>query len=144
MEIKAIDNLLIDINSYRDSRGILSIARTKGDERIPFEVGRVFWITHVPTEAMRGKHAHKWCCEVVIAVHGGFKVRVSDGAGDTQIYELDSPTQGVLIPPAVWCELYDFTSDAVCLCLASGDYDKEGYMDEFDDFLSYVNSQKRP
>lgn len=142
MDIKPIDNLLIKINSYTDARGVLTLARTSDDENVPFEAKRVFWITDVPAGATRGKHAHKWCSEIVVAVHGSFKVRVCDGVGSEFTYALNSPSVGLLIPPSVWCELYDFTHDAVCLCLASGEYDKEGYLDEYSDFLSYIESQK--
>ena len=49
-------------------------------------------------------------------------------SGRPSILDFGSPDKGLLIPPMVWCELSDFAPGTVCLCLASGDYDKEGYL----------------
>ena len=36
----------------------------------------------------------------------------------------------------VWCELFDFTPGAVCLCMASGGYDKDGYLETREEWLA--------
>ena len=83
-------------------------------------------------------HAHKYCWEALVAVHGTFKVKVDFGNGRIETFAMDTPDKGLLIPPFVWCQLFDFTDDAVCLCLASGNYDKEGYISDYDTFLKEV------
>lgn len=141
MDIQNIDeDLLIDIDNYTDSRGNLSVLSLNNAASLPFKVDRVFWLTNVPVTAQRGKHAHRTCWEILLPVHGEFKVKVDDGKGHNCIFKLDNPNKGLLIPPLVWCELYDFAYDAVCLCLASGDYDKEGYVSDFSQFLNIVNN----
>ena len=122
------DNYSFDWQTFTDERGTLSVSNLSDGEALPFEVGRVFWITNVPEGQKRGNHAHRTCHEALVCLQGSFKVKVDNGNGVSFVQILDSPQKGLYIPPMVWCELYDFTPDAVCLCLASGPYDKEGYL----------------
>ena len=122
------DNYSFDWQTFADERGTLSVSNLSDGEALPFEVGRVFWITNVPEGQKRGTHAHRSCHEALVCLQGSFKVKVDNGCGVSFVQTLDSPQKGLYIPPMVWCELYDFTPDAVCLCLASGPYDKEGYL----------------
>ena len=132
------EHILLKFDSHTDSRGTLTVASLSDRSKLPFEVNRIFWITGVPDQAHRGKHAHRFCWETLIPVHGQFKVRVDDGKGICEVFALDHPEKGLVIPPMVWCELFDFSDDAVCLCLASGNYDKEGYISDYSEFLNAV------
>lgn len=132
------DKLKVDFDVFRDERGTLSVAQSSGKNKLPFAVQRVFWITEVPVNGHRGKHAHQSCWEVLVAVHGEFKVRITDGKERNEVFLLNNSHEGLLIPPMMWCELYDFTSDAVCLCMASGNYDKDGYVSDYQEFLNLV------
>lgn len=124
-------------DTFTDERGTLTICLSKNQEKLPFQIGRVFWITDVPKHAVRGCHAHRKCYEALVAVHGSFKVRLDDGMHQAQEVVLDQKDKGLLIPPMLWCEIYDFSDDAVCLCIASGDYDKEGYVNNYEEFKQY-------
>lgn len=132
------DDLIFTFKAFSDERGDLTIADANPNGNFPFEIRRVFWISGVPKGQTRGTHAHQWCSEALAAVHGRFKVKVDTGQGEPFVVELSSPGQGLLIPPLVWCELFDFSSDAVCLCLASGGYDEEGYLKDYDAFVRFV------
>ncbi len=44
---------------------------------------------------------------------------------------------------AVWREISNFSSGAVCLVLASMEYDEADYIRDYDDFLSYVGAGPR-
>lgn len=133
------EELLLNLPSHSDSRGALTVMSLNDSGCLPFSVDRVFWITDVPEHEQRGQHAHRYCWEVLVPVHGQFNVRVDDGKGHTMDFTMNSPQSGLLIPPMVWCELYDFTPGTVCLCLASGDYDKEGYISDYAHFLKTMN-----
>ena len=122
------NQLTITFPSYPDERGTLTVAGLNRSGILPFKVERVFWITGVPDHAIRGCHAHRRCHEALICLHGSVKVKVDNGCGQSFTTTLSSPDKGLLIPPMVWCELSDFAPGTVCLCLASGDYDKEGYL----------------
>lgn len=133
----------LDIATFTDERGTLRVIDfNRGDtHRLPFNVGRVFWIDHVPEGAVRGAHAHQSCWEALVAVKGQFSVRVEDGHGTSTTFRLDNPSEALIIPPLVWCELSNFSQNAVCLCLASGSYDPDGYLCDRDEFADFVNTE---
>ncbi len=129
-------DIIIDFPKFKDERGELAVADLEHD--IPFDVKRSFWIYNVKQNQIRGKHAHRTCSEVLVALHGSFKVKVSYNGLDFTEYILDEPTKGLLIEPMVWCELYDFTNEAVCLCLASEKYDSSKYVHSLEEFSQEV------
>ena len=128
------DNLLLRLPSFPDGRGLLTLCTLGQGGGLPFDVQRLFWITNVPPGAQRGSHSHRTCWELLVAVSGSFRVKVDNGSLPPVTFTLSSETEGLLIPPLYWCELSAFTADAVCLCLASGNYDREGYINDYETF----------
>jgi hypothetical protein len=108
----------VELPSNVDARGVLT--SIEGGQDVPFEIKRVFYMHHIVTD--RGGHAHTDTEQVVTAAAGSFKMDLSDGV-NTQTYVLDDPARGVYTPPMVFIRLYDFSSGAVCLVLASTHYD---------------------
>ena len=122
---------LIDLPVHSDERGCLSLAEARRE--IPFAVERVFWIYDVPQGAERGAHSHCECAEVVVPVCGAFDMTVDDGTERTTVH-LDSPCQGILIPPGLWCQLSGFAPDTVCVVMASHPYSAEGYTHDYAEY----------
>ena len=74
---------------------------------------------------------------ILSGVHAFYRFLELEGEVPTDPTELlDSPQRGVIIPPMVWCRLHNFAPDTVCLTLASGDYDAQGYINDFNIFKS--------
>ncbi len=113
------------------NNGTLTYIEERSD--IPFKVKRIFWLTGIPENCIRGKHAHMTGYEVIVAVSGSFSVRVNDGKR-VELFLLASPSSGLLIAPQVWIELFNFTSDSICLVLASGSYNENDYIRDYDEF----------
>lgn len=132
-EHKSLENLEIHLRSCLDSRGRLTFAEENWD--IPFPLKRVFWITDVPRGAARGGHAHRTCKEVLCCVRGSLTLRVDNGR-ERRVFCLDSPDRAVLIPEGVWCSLEGFTQDAVVVVGASEAYSAEGYVRDYQEFVS--------
>ncbi len=128
------DNRTLLLPTHTDRRGNLTCIEALKD--VPFDVKRVFWIYGIPEGEKRGEHAHRTCAELLIAVSGSLKVSLSDDGKHFTEYVLNTPNQSLLIPPMVWCRLYDFSADCVCLCLASEAYNKEGYINNQDEFIA--------
>lgn len=139
-EISPYRRLLFAFDAFPEGRGTLHVTETDGG-RLPFSVRRVFWINGVPAGERRGMHAHRTCWEALAAVSGSFTVRIDDGLHPAEEVRLDSAGKGLLIPPMVWCELYGFSADAVCLCFASGEYTPEGYINDYTDFRKSVRRE---
>ncbi len=137
------DNLLFPLPSFPDERGLLTLCTLGQGGGLPFAVERLFWITDVPSQARRGSHSHRTCWELLVPVKGTFRVRVDNGSLPPVTFTLTDPSVGLLIPPLYWCELSDFSADAVCLCLASGSYDPEGYINDYDTFRQIAREENR-
>lgn len=126
----------VELPTFTDDRGALTLVdRQTAEAQLPFIPRRAFWIHHTPHNATRGEHAHRTCWELVVAVSGMFHLTLTDGQ-TTKDFVLDTPNKGVLIPPMVWCRLWGFAPDTVCLTLASEDYDAEGYINDYKTFIS--------
>ena len=121
---------LIDIPKIHDVRGNLSVI--EGD-CIPFEMKRVYYLYDVPSDAYRGGHAHIDQSELLVALSGSFEVVVDDGSSKQNI-TLNKPNKGLLIPTGIWRELENFSSGAVCLVVASGEFDESDYIRDYEAF----------
>lgn len=113
---------MVRLQTIRDQRGCLTIA-----EKLPFNVKRVYWLHHLT--GPRGGHAHRKLDRLLIAAAGSF-LAVLNGAP----YRLWTPEEAVRIPPLTWLDLRDFSSDAVCMILASDEYDEGDYIRDYVDF----------
>ena len=65
---------LLQFKDFSDGRGHLTPIESASD--IPFEVRRVYYITGVPGNVVRGCHAHKGLHQVLICMNGSVKVRL--------------------------------------------------------------------
>lgn len=127
---------LIHIPKVHDVRGNLAVI--EGD-CIPFEIKRVYYLFDVPSDAYRGGHAHEKQQSLILALSGSFEVMVNDGK-KTERYMLNKPNIGLYIPTHVWREIENFSSGAVCLVLASTEYDESEYIRDYKAFLSSKQS----
>ena len=124
------------IPSFSDMRG--GLIATEFDSDLPFIPRRCFFVHSVPSNKVRGEHAHIECSQFLIAVHGKLSVVVDDSINRQEIF-LDRPNIGLLIPPGVWGTQYKFSSDAVLCVYASHAYNNNDYIREYEEFLKYKN-----
>jgi dTDP-4-dehydrorhamnose 3,5-epimerase-like enzyme len=124
------DTSLIEIPKVHDERGSLAVIEK---DVIPFNIKRVYYLYDVPSDSYRGGHAHLEQQSVIIALSGSFEVILDDGESRKRIM-LNKPTQGLFIPTNIWREIDNFSSGAVCLVLASTEYNENEYLRDYDDF----------
>ena len=122
-----------------DERGNLVVV--EGNEDIPFDIARVFYLYGTDGTMVRGKHANRNSQFVLINVAGSSKVKVDDGLGHVQVVNLDKPRMGLYLPPMVWKEMYDFSEDSVILALSDQHYDGTEYIRDYDQFRREVKKQ---
>ncbi len=122
-----------------DERGNLVVV--EGNEDIPFDIARVFYLYGTDGTMVRGKHANRNSQFVLINVAGSSKVKVDDGLGHVQVVNLDKPRMGLYLPPMVWKEMYDFSEDSVILVLSDQHYDGTEYIRDYDQFRREVKKQ---
>ncbi len=129
---------LIDLPKITDPRGNLTFAESRS--MVPFEIKRAYWVYDVPGGESRGGHAHKQLRQLVVALSGSFHVTLDNGR-ERETILLNHPWQGLLIETNTWRTLDDFSSGAVCMVLASEHYDAADYIEDYDEFLAYVNQK---
>ena len=126
---------VLEFNDLGDERGKLVVI--EGNQSIPFEIKRVFYIYDSDSDVVRGQHANRESEFVLINVSGSSKVYIDDGM-ENMVVELNRPMMGVYIPKMVWKDMYDFSEDSVLLVLANTHYDGQEYIRDYDEYISIV------
>jgi UDP-2-acetamido-3-amino-2,3-dideoxy-glucuronate N-acetyltransferase len=116
----------------RDLRGSLTAAEFSD---LPFAPQRLFTVFDVPSESVRGAHAHRVCSQFLVCLAGTVSCLVDDGSEREEIRLADSRV-GLHIPPMIWGTQWKYTRDAVLLVLASHPYDPQDYIREYEEFLA--------
>lgn len=114
-----------------DERGNLSFI--EGKNHIPFKIKRIYWIYDVPGGEKRGGHAYHTLNEFIVALSGSFDVVLDDG-NEKHVYSLNRSYYGIYVPQMIWRSLENFSTNSLCMILASGKYDAEDYIMEYDEF----------
>jgi len=73
-------------------------------------------------------------CEVIIALSGSFDVMLDDGT-DKKTVRLERAYYGLYVPRQIWRELINFSSGAICLVLASQEYNEGDYIRDYAEFV---------
>ena len=122
----------INFPAYVDCRGELNSIEQGLD--IPFIIKRVYFIKNVEPRQCRGQHAHRALEQVIVPISGEFDIELDDGINKEKI-RLFSSQIGLYVGPMVYRTLTNFSSDAVCLVLASTHYDEEDYIRGYAEFI---------
>ncbi len=115
---------IVNIDIKTDNRGSLT-AFEKGCN-CPFEIKRLFYITDVPNkDIIRANHINKDTSMVLIPVKGSCEVVCNKQ--NPEKFVLNSPDKGLYIKKGIYRKLYNFTNDALILCLCDNYYDINEY-----------------
>jgi len=106
------------------------------NDGLPFRAKRIYYLYDVPGGESRAGHAHYNLYQIITAAAGSFDVMLDDGNTRKKV-QLNKPHIGLLITPAIWREIDNFSSGAVCLVLASEFYDEKDYIREYDKFIDF-------
>lgn len=128
---------LIDVPEVRDELGALGVVEK--DSPFPFPIERVYFLYDVPSNAVRGSHAHKELNQLIVAVSGSFQVDLDDGVTKTR-FMLSSPNKGLVIPPGYWRTLRDFSAGSTALVFASAEYNPSDYIRDYDEFVKWATA----
>ena len=123
----------LDIPKVLDERGNLSFI--ENGTGLAFDIKRVYWIYDVPGGEIRGGHAFKTQKEVIIALSGSFDVVLHNGTNPIR-FSLNRSYKGLYVPEMYWRHMENFSTNAVCLVLASTFYSDADYIYDFDAFIN--------
>lgn len=133
------DVKIINLPKILDNRGNLSFL--EGGNHIPFKIKRSYWIYDVPGGEYRGGHAYYKLHEFIIALSGSFDVVLNDGSRK-QTFSLNRSYYGLYVPNGIWRHLDNFSTNSLCLILASEFYDESDYIRDFNVFMNKTNGGK--
>ena len=128
---------IINLPKIEDPRGNLSFIEEK--KHIPFEIKRVYWIYDVPGGQFRGSHAYKELHEFIVALSGSFDVVLDDGKEKKKFF-LNRSYYGLYVPNLIWRSLENFSTNALCMILASRHYSKDDYIRDYEKFLKLTDN----
>ena len=126
---------LLHLNKIGDRNS--HITAINNNVELPFAVKRIFYLYDIPGGESRGAHAHKVCHQFLVAASGSFEVLLDDGKIQRQVL-LNRPDLGLHIPPGIWAAEINFSSGAICLVLASREYNEDDYVRDYDEYLKFI------
>ncbi|MBN1381616.1 MAG: WxcM-like domain-containing protein [Deltaproteobacteria bacterium] len=136
MRNSVYDCVILPLSKIHNRAGNITIV--EGEKNIPFNVKRIYYLYDIPGGEDRGGHAHKELQQLIVAASGSFNVLLDDGT-NKKIVTLNRPDYGVMVVPGIWRELFEFSSGAICLVLASHRYDQADYIRKYDQFIGFRN-----
>ncbi len=125
---------IIQLPKIEDPRGNLTFI--EGDNHIPFEIKRTYWIYDVPGGEHRGGHAFIQQNEFIVAISGSFDVIVNNGI-EQKTFSLNRSYYGLYIPNGLWREMNNFSTNSLALVLSSTLYDDKDYIRDFNEFIKW-------
>jgi carbonic anhydrase/acetyltransferase-like protein (isoleucine patch superfamily) len=129
---------VLKLKESKDARG--SLLALDFNEFDLFEIRRVFFITNVPSNQLRGEHAHYVCSQFLFMLSGSVNVLLDDGKKRTEI-RLAAHSGGLYIPPLIWSTEFQFSKNAVLAVLASHSFEEKDYIRDYQAFKSITNIQ---
>jgi hypothetical protein len=134
MKTSIYDCVILPLNKIHNRAGNITIV--EGQNNVPFDIKRVYYLYDIPGGVERGGHAHKELRQLIVAASGSFNVVLDDGC-NKKVVTLNRPDYGLLVVPGIWRELLEFSSGAVCLVLASMLFEENDYIRDYNDFLNF-------
>ena len=108
------------------------------NREVPFDIQRIFLVTNVKKGKTRGDHATKKTRLILFPVSGACKVIVDDGK-IKEAFEMNNPSEGLLIEPMVWRSMKEFTPDCIMMAVCDRPFDPGNETwDDYQIFLEKV------
>jgi dTDP-4-dehydrorhamnose 3,5-epimerase-like enzyme len=131
-----MDIKLIQLQKHGDERG--SLVSLEDQRNVPFSIRRVYYLFDTKPDIRRGFHAHRELNQLAIVVRGSCRFHLDDGKEKVDLL-MDNSAQGLMLPPLLWHEMYDFSEDCVLMVLADGHYDESDYIRSREEFLELAS-----
>ena len=129
---------IIDLPKIKDKRGNLSFI--EGENHIPFEIKRVYWIYDVPGGDHRGGHAFREQSEFIVALSGSFDIEIDNGK-DIETYRMNRSYYGLFVPKGLWRQMKNFSTNSLALVIASTAFNASDYIRDYKEFKLLVDEK---
>jgi len=125
---------ILPLSKIHNRAGNITII--EGGNDVPLPIKRIFYLYDIPSGETRGGHAHKELYQLIVAASGSFDVLLDDGK-NKKIVTLNRPDYALMVVPGIWCELFEFSSGAVCLVMASDIYSENDYIRTYEEYCHF-------
>lgn len=133
---------LIDIQEISDPRrGSLFVVSC--GPHVPFLVKRTFFMPSLAEGVHRGGHAHRVQEQFLVCLTGDVRIFVRWPGGECSL-TLDSPRQGLYLPPLSWMDIWAGRAGTSCLVLTSDLYDPADYINDHEEFEAICRETQAP
>ncbi len=119
------------------SSGKIEITVLETTQIAGFKINRIFWLTNAVKGEERGNHAHKSAYHVIFAIEGKIEVLIKSQTGASQVFLLDSPHKGLLLPPNFWRVVQYLDFKTIQMVASSAVYDPDDYILDYKEFLHH-------
>lgn len=131
---------IINLPKFPDPRGNLSAIEELN--HIPFRIKRAYWIYDVPGGEVRGGHAFREQQELIVALSGSFDVMIDNGS-KKQAFSLNRSYYGLYVPPGIWRQMRNFSTNSLALVISSTHYDPGDYIYDYQDYLNFLSDNEQ-
>ena len=139
MKISSVyDCSIIKLSKIQNRAGNITIVES--NQNVPFDIKRIYYLYDIPGGESRGGHAHKNLYQLIVAVGGSFEILLDDGI-NKKVVRLNRPDIALMIVPGIWRELFEFSSGAISMVLASEKYDENDYIRNYKTFTKLKERQ---
>lgn len=104
---------------------------------IPYKIKRIFYTYNIDIASIRGNHANINSSFVFVALRGQCKIAIDDG-NEKNIFALKKYTEALNCKKMTWKEIYDYSQDCVLLSISDMYYDKNEYINDYNNFLNIL------
>lgn len=119
----------------------------RGGDLIPIEFKnlnfipkRIFTVSDVPANAIRGEHAHYETTQLLICVKGRILVGLDDGVNRTET--IIKKGESIFIDKMIWDYQQFLTGDDFMTVICSTNYDLNDYILDKEEFYKIIKNKK--
>ena len=127
---------LIQFPFFKEDNGELSVFE-QNPEAIPFQIKRIFNV-RADKGSVRGQHAHRLCYQMLICSNGSVEV-FCDDSSNQEVFLLDNPNYGLLVPPGIWAEQRYIKDNTTMTVICDRPYEAEDYISDYELFQELVS-----
>ena len=125
----------VKLNKHNSPEGGLVVAQI--NDQIPFSIERVFFVKPNSEGIIRGDHSHKSLTQFFICLSGKIEITIDDSINSKKII-LDSDSEGLLIPPDIYCWQNYLSEDSILMVLCDKVFDESDYIRNYEEFKKYI------
>jgi len=125
------------LHLIQDKNGDLVFLEALKD--VDFEIKRVYWISNVTTETLRGFHAHRKLDQLLICIYGRIEIMYDNGFTRGSCL-LDKSFKGFYVRRGIWHTMKWLQESSILLAITSDYYDESDYIRDYQEFLKLARS----